>query len=152
METSHFIYHPNKLIGFFVRLATFADNLPVILQEGITEHSQSMYMLASLLFLLNPFQASILSLVSCYIQKVYINHSFLSYLLFFIFYVKLFIYLFFEEQRISKNSVSGLIKVHIQMSCFPPYNSDYLCFQLLLQLWRPLSCICAFTVGVAEVI
>ena len=31
METSHFICHPNKLIGFFVRLAMFADNLLVIL-------------------------------------------------------------------------------------------------------------------------
>ena len=30
METSHFLCHPNKLIGFFVRLAMFADNLLVI--------------------------------------------------------------------------------------------------------------------------
>ena len=71
---------------------------------------------------------------------IYLFIRLFIYLIIYVF-IYLFVYLFFEEQRISKKWVSGLIKVHIQMSYFPPYNSVFhltiYVFSCFLQLWRP---------------
>ena len=61
---------------------------------------------------------------------IYLFIRLFIYLIIYVF-IYLFVYLFFEEQRISKKWVSGLIKVHIQMS-YGDHDHVFVPSQLLL--------------------